>query len=420
MNGPASRPRLLVLSHVLPFPGHSGQQQRVFYSLRALREFFHVTFVTVAAADEASAVSTQLAAHCDDAVVLPARYSASHAARLWHRVAAGLFCLRTGLKPSNYIIGRVEFAAARLAPVLDAGRFDCALFEYWHAHESIPEFRARSIPCVLDMHNVLWQSYARDLNEHGRGPQCWRDRALRLYTQAEESAWNEFDGVIAINAGERDYTRSKVRAGLPVFFAPMGLDTQLWPRSWSPQNPPRLAYYGGLNSPHNAQSAQRCHDRIMPRVWKEFPDAELWLIGNQPPESLRALAQKDARVKVTGFVEHVQDVLSRVSVLLCPWTGTYGFRSRLIEAMSLGVPVVASPDAVFGMELETGRGLFLAENDDEFATHALRLLREPGFASEQSGLARAQVDEHFSYEASYVRLARELQEFAQRSRPASA
>jgi glycosyltransferase involved in cell wall biosynthesis len=97
-----------------------------------------------------------------------------------------------------------------------------------------------------------------------------------------------------------------------------------------------------------------------------------------------------------------------MSAVICPWSGTYGFRSRLIEVMALGVPVVASPDAVFGMELEEGSGLFLGANGNELAGHVLRLLENPAFAGEQSRLAREQVNRLFSYDNTYIALMDEL------------
>src|SRR5262249_29035716 len=155
--------------------------------------------------------------------------------------------------------------------------------------------------------------------------------------------------VIAINHEELNYLRSATPSTTKLFHAAMGVDLALWPYSWSPSGKPCLAYYGGLGSPHNQADALACYQRLMPEIWRRFPDAEFWIVGGNPPETIRALGS-DSRVKVTGFVENVQPVLSRMSLLLCPWSGIFGFRSRLIEAMALGVPVVTSPDAVYGME----------------------------------------------------------------------
>ncbi|MGF1505107.1 MAG: hypothetical protein ACFB51_08270 [Anaerolineae bacterium] len=72
------------------------------------------------------------------------------------------------------------------------------------------------------------------------------------------------------------------------------------------------------------------------------------------------------------------------------------------------MPVVASPDAVYGMGMHAGRGIFLPEDDAGMAQAALDLLRDPDFARAQSQAARAQVVDSFSYEATYIKLARDL------------
>jgi glycosyltransferase involved in cell wall biosynthesis len=199
----------------------------------------------------------------------------------------------------------------------------------------------------------------------------------------------------------------------------MGLDLSAWPHSWDPSAPPRRGYYGGLGSAHNAREAMRCHREIMPRIWKDHPSAELWIIGSKPPPEILAL-KEDPRVRVTGFVERAQDVLQTLSVCLCPWTGTYGFRSRLVEVMAVGVPVVASPDAAYGMEFEHGRGIFFERDDESMARAAGRLVADAAFARAQSAAARASVETHYSFPATYGRLAAELLSFSSGGRTPAA
>src|SRR5262249_34314301 len=128
-----SRPRLLVVSHVLPFPGSSGQSQRVAYTLRSARQKFEVTFLAVAKRAEAERIRSGVAEFCDNVVLLPSVSSEGVLGRFAQLGAAELYAARTGLKRSNYVIGELEFAPERLTPVLRRGDYDCALFEYWHA-----------------------------------------------------------------------------------------------------------------------------------------------------------------------------------------------------------------------------------------------------------------------------------------------
>ena len=178
------------------------------------------------------------------------------------------------------------------------------------------------------------------------------------------------------------------------------------PYGWRPARPVRIAFYGGLGSRVNQVAAQRCLQGILPAVWRQFPEVEFWLIGSNPPASLKALA--GPRVKITGFVEQIQEVLGSVSLLLCPWPSPYGFRSRLIEAMALGVPVLATPEAVAGMELESGRGIMLESDDTDLARRAQELLGDTERLESLSRLARAEVEKRYSFENTYGRLTREL------------
>ncbi len=404
------RPRALFISHVLPFPGSSGQELRVRYMVEAAARNFEVDFLTFASSAKCLAVEQKLAAMGCHPVVLPSRLEDGSFSKLRVAPAASIFALWTGMKKSNYRIGNVELSPARICSVVKSGEYSAVIYEYFHAVDSVPLFQNAGVPAVLDMHNVLWKARKERLNERAGWP-AWLTRAsLDRYRRREEFAWDQFDALVSINRSEHDLVRGRLRPGQKLFYAPMGTDLAQWPACWQPANPPRLAYYGGLGSAHNEAAALRCHERIMPAIWRQFPEAELWLVGSNPTGQLRSLTI-DPRVKVTGFVEAVQEVLKTMSLVLCPWTGTYGFRSRIVEVMALGVPVVATPAAVDGMELESGRGIVLADSDQAMSEQSLKLLSASDQLAVQSRLARSEMERLYSLENTYGRLVGELKEW---------
>ncbi|MGE0448375.1 MAG: glycosyltransferase family 4 protein [Vicinamibacterales bacterium] len=401
------RPRLLVVSHVLPFPPHAGQHQRVHETLRALRRAFEVAFLTTAS--RSFDVAEELSAHCDEPIVIESPYRENAATRHLHRAAGLAYMARTGLRWSNFAIGRLNLSPDRVAAALSSRKpFDVALFEYWHAVDAARLLRDSGVPCVLDMHDVLWQARRRQL-EAMPIPAWWTRWAVARYRRQEEAAWPVFEGIVAINRAELAYVAPRTPASR-LFLTPMGTDLKAWAYAWEPLDPPRIAFYGALSTRHNQESAIHTADEVMPRVWKTRPDAELWIVGSNPPERIRALG-RDPRVHVTGFVDRVQPVLATMSAVVCPWTGTYGFRSRLIEVMALGVPVVASPDAVYGMDLEHGDGIRLAATPASMAADVLQLLDDSSAASAQSRRGRAIVERRFSVEATYDALTDDLREW---------
>jgi glycosyltransferase involved in cell wall biosynthesis len=389
---------------VQPFPGAAGQQIRVRNKILAFRRHFAVDFLTMARRDQVTETRRRLEPFVERAFVLPSVTQRHLPARMWHKALEGLYTLRTGLRGSNYRIGQVELSPDRVRGGCPVKDYDLVVYEYWHATDSLEVFQAHGIPCVLDMHDVLWQSYDRQLKNH-RLPwmRAFRRQLVQAYKRREEAAWSRYDALIAISQGEAEYAKIVV-PDKPIFVAPMGTDLDQWHYCWSPAEPPRLAFYGSYGNERNREGVFWCVERIMPLIWEQRPDVEFWIVGASPPPEIRALEGHE-RIHVTGFVEDVGEVLATMTAVLCPWRGTYGFRSRLIEVMALGVPVVATPDAVYGMGVEIGRGLFLSDDDNGLASRALALLGRPDWAKQQSLQARQQMEGTFGFEATYGQLA---------------
>lgn len=411
MSTSVAKPRLLVISAVMPFPRNRGQQVRVYNKLLAFRADFHVTFLGLATAAERPTAERELSALVDQAILLPRLTQRNRAAALWHKLAGGLYALTTGLRSSNYQLGEVEFTPSRVAQAVQPDRYDLIVYEYWHTHATASLFQTVGARCVLDMHDLLFRPNALLLHEHlPRWRTLFRARRAAAYQRREEAAWRAYDALIAINRDEEEYVRQRL-PDKPIFYAPMGVDLAAWPYAYcgaeATGEPPRLGFYGALGNYGNQRAVGRIVEQLMPPIWETHPDTELWLIGSRPSEAMRALAAQDPRIHVTGFVDDPAPLIGRLRAVFCPWEGRFGFRSRLIELMAVGAPVIATPDAVHGMGLRAGEGLLLGADDAALAAHARRLLSDPALALQQSRAARRQA-ELFSFDATYGQLSRDL------------
>ena len=398
-----TKPRLLLVTHVNPFPGIAGQQQRVRYTLQAINEVFRVTVVTVAPPSHISDIERKWLPFAEDVVVLPSISQRHLLTRIYHKIRARLYQATTQLKESNYILGTIEYDVKRILSVVKPTEYNIVLFEYWHSHHCAAAIRAMGIPTVLDMHDILWQSLKRQLS-HIKSHV--RERRVASYRLREEAAWEDYNALIAINEREAEYVRKR-HPNIPVLLAQMGTDLTQWPYLYEQGASQRVGFWGSLSSQVNLSSAMRAATEVMPIIWREMPNVEFWIIGANPPTALIEL-QSDNRIRVTGFVETAGPLLGSMTAVLCPWEGTYGFRSRIVEVMACGVPVVASPDAVYGMGMQVGMGLLLGDSNQELAQHVIRLLSDKKYSLEQSHAARLQIENKYSFEATYGRLKYDL------------
>ncbi len=397
------RPAMAVVSHVLPFPATAGQHLRVRYFLEAVRPHFETVFVGVAPAQDLEASRATLADLVDDVRLLPARVGRGAAASAGLAVAGSAYALAKGVKRSNFDVGVVELSPHRVAAALAGRRVELAAFHYWHASAAAAEFRRRGVTTVLDMHNVLAWSRRAQL-EGTRFPARIREWTSGRYERAEERAWGHFDALVAINGREARHAQARVPG--PVFRCGMGVDLRAWPHRWRRPERARVAYYGGLGGLRGRAEVLSMAETVMPAVWRVDPAAELVVVGANPSPEIVGMAA-DPRIDVTGFVPDPGEVLARCSIAVVPFRGRYGFRSRIVELMATGVPVVCTSDAIDGMDLGAPEGIDTAPDLESLAEAVVSALGDPALA-DRSAVARRVAVDSFSVEATYGEFASQL------------
>ena len=399
-------PRLLLIAPNVLLPLDMASKVRILNILKAAVEKFDVTFLSRCDQNDISNNDEFLKSiGVNNTIFLPSRNRENIASRYLYGGLSILAKYLAGMPSHLFYSGLINLSSKRVADSLQGKHFDVVLFEYWFSTPSVNYFKKLGIPCVLDMHDILWKKLVTsDDSDYKNVLKKFHNKFLAdRYRTYEETSWRKFDHLIAINHEEAVYVRERMNSNVSMITAGMGVDLNEWHYCWKPVNPPRIVFYGSLSGTENEMAALRCAKGIMPLVWNRAPDAELWLVGANPTGSLLTL-QTNPRIKVTGFVDRVQDVLSSAAVMLCPLKGKYGFRSRLIEAMALGVPLVTTSDAVYGMGLEDGKGITVHDSNDATADAVIALLNSPDMAKKQSLLARKQVEEKFSFETTYGRI----------------
>lgn len=149
---------------------------------------------------------------------------------------------------------------------------------------------------------------------------------------------------------------------------------------FAPQDRPRasatLVFTGKMSYHANQAAALFLAQQIMPLVWRARPDVRLQLVGAGSPPALLALAA-DQRIEVTGWVADLRPYLAQATLAVCALRYGVGIQNKVLEAMAMGAPLVASRQAAVALDALDGHELILAERPDEFARTILALLDDP-------------------------------------------
>jgi glycosyltransferase involved in cell wall biosynthesis len=124
----------------------------------------------------------------------------------------------------------------------------------------------------------------------------------------------------------------------------------------------------------NVDAALLLIHEILPRARVEMPEARAVIVGTQPPRALLALS--GGSVQVTGWVPDIRLYLESAACFVSPLIGGTGIRNKILEAMAMGLPVVATPLSCEGIDVVDGENVLLGETPQALAEAAVALLRD--------------------------------------------
>jgi len=165
-----------------------------------------------------------------------------------------------------------------------------------------------------------------------------------------------------------------------------------------PEEAPLIVFTGQMDYPPNIDAALGFARDALPRIRGRHPEARFAIVGREPAPSIRALDGQGG-VEVTGAVPDVRPWLERADVVVAPLRIARGVQNKVLEAMAMGRPVVASPEAFEGIAAEAGRDLVVADGAEAEAEAVCALLHDPARAEAIGRAARAQIEARYAWSA---------------------
>lgn len=233
------------------------------------------------------------------------------------------------------------------------------------------------VPAVLRQHN-LEGPYHRALAGSLRPPKSWAvnieaARIDREDDRLEHSDW--LNGIADISATDAA-TRSP-RSAVPVRHVPtfaLGPASSATGHVWRRPAEPVLVFVGALHVGTNHDAIEWFADRVWPLVRAAHPAARWQIVGRSPVARVHDLVARTPGAELHPDVADPRDYLARASVAINPTVSGSGVNIKLVEYLSVGVPVVSTTKGQAGLGVTPGIDLRVADDPVAFADEVGHLL----------------------------------------------
>ena len=300
--------------------------------------------------------------------------------------------------------------SAALQEILSAGSFDIVHCEGLAFALYLDEIRKlTSAPVVLRAHNI--EHRIREMMVAGeRSPlrRFYLANLSRRLKRLERDAAAHFDAIVPISGPDRDWFSLEAN-GKPVFLCETGTDMPSFIQE--PEGvTPRVGFIGSMNWKPNLDGIRWFIESVWPLVLKEIPDASLRLAG-RGIDAVMASIPEATNLCLVGEPDDARSFIASNHVMIAPLFAGSGLRIKIVESMSAGRAVVATPVAAEGMETfawnaltsqpgPTGtsavEALIIAADPETFSSALVKYLKNPDLRSDAGKAAVKLIEERYN------------------------
>ena len=282
-----------------------------------------------------------------------------------------------------------------------------------HDYDLVHCFGAVSIyefyPLFAHLPNLItpYESHTRYLRSAARQGRLSARAQLPIVRRFERFMYSPFDRTVVISDADRA-TLQSLQPALEIEVIPNGIELARFQPRDVKRDPCTLLFVGNFDYAPNQDAVRVLVQQILPQVRLRAPAAKLQLVGVNPPDWMRALAND--HIEVTGPVPDVTPYLARATIFVCPLQYGAGLKNKVLEALAMGIPVVASPLSVDGINVRDGESAIVAPIE-RFADETARLLRDQSLRERLSLKGRELIEAEYTWERtadSYERLYNEI------------
>lgn len=271
----------------------------------------------------------------------------------------------------------------------------------------------RDLPCkkILDLDDLLSRRYVRQARRADTGSTVMGASADRMsrasnkilshsvikrmvlrseshrVSRAEKKYGRLYDSVIFVSEAETA-AFNKLLGEEKAYTVTLGVDYDYYAKAAEvPKKPGAIAFLGNLKYAPNQDSLAYIADRVLPLLKREHT---LYVAGILPDDLAEKYVSR-GDIVFCGRVDDLREALGSCEVFLSPIAYGSGIKTKILEALAMGLPVVTNTLGAEGLSVTDGKELLIRVTPETTAEAVDELLSDEAKRREMGKAGQAYI-----------------------------
>lgn len=367
--------RVLVVDEEIPYPLNSGKRLRTYNLLKPLASRHEITFLCRRHEQFTESQARAMEDVGIRTIVVPHPIRKKSGVAFYLSLFGNLF----SRYPYSVCSHRSRPLVESIQKLTEEFRYDLIHCE-WTPYAINLQHSFGTLPTLVDAHNIeamIWQ----------RNCQVERNilKKYYIYVQWKKMAsfekrfFPKFTRCVAVSEQDGQLITQQVGPDR-VDVVANGVDVTYFQRQqplcvdMAPKK--QLVFTGSLDWRPNVDGLLYFLNSVFPLIQQRVPSCTLTIVGRNPMPALRSAVIGRADISLTGTVEDVRPYMEAAAVYIVPLRIAGGSRLKILEALSMEMPVVSTIIGAEGLDVTHGQDILLADAPEAFAATVVALLKD--------------------------------------------
>jgi polysaccharide biosynthesis protein PslH len=383
--------RILAVTTKSPLPLNEGRALRTYNLLKELAGRHEITLCSYVQSEAEAQGLEQMRSFCKEVHAVPLYLNFPKA-----ELARDL--LRDVVSDAPILATKYSQPAmtSLLKKLMSRQKFD--VFHLDMLHLGLLMETANGLPTVLVEHNVESALLERRIERSTGAMKAYLKRQLRKLSRFEAETCSAADCVVCCSDNDAGLLR-KMNDSIDTVTVPNAVDIEYFKPFTSQPKPGSLIYVGGLGWFPNLDAIEFFAKDILPRVAKGVRDVVLTVVGQVPDPAMLERFREYPNVRFAGLVDDIRPFAADAIAYVVPLRIGGGTRLKILDALSMGKPVITTSIGCEGLRVTHGTDVLIADDAEQFARETVRVLSDPVLAARLGSAGRQCVVRDYQWSA---------------------